>query len=935
MDSILRRAQRPFPFTLLLLIIILLAFWLRLINLDAFSFWTDEGLTPLRSGYPIAEILSNRIVIQEGVTKDTHPAFYYLLIHFTRGLFGESDFAFRYPSLLAGVLLVPLLFQFGRRLGGVGVGLLAALLVAVNPLQIYYANEARMYTILVLLAAAASYVLWRALQGGALRRCLLLYMLLAGLAFYTHYTAVFFIAAQGLFWVWLLWRQGYKKLLLGTAVVAMLLAIPVIPFTIPRLFSGAEANYYYVSPRVMLQDVLHFFGLGMTTDFEQWSIKLLDVLLLALGLVGVWAARTWLKRAFLLTYLLAVVFGLMAGSLLKPMYQGVRHIMVGSPAFLLLLALGMGAIISYLLSQRSQIGQPSNHLAGRVVVGLAGVILLLAPFAGAFVSLNNLYTNPDYAKGDFRSIINYIEERAGENDLILYNDAILLPTHAQYQTRADVAVTALPVYPHAANANLDDQLAALAAEYERIWFMPGKPADDRDADGQVRAWLETHLPVVDERRISTQKAAVSTIAFGTAVPITTDLGANGRSLDINWPNLPAVKGIQTHFSEPATAVTLWFDLLWDGDKRPPPGASMRFSLRSPDEREWLVDEQSLARTTAVWPADGWVRQSYKLPISPGTPPGIYALSAQPLADGKVLAEPQLLTEIEMGVMQAPRFGNPAIIFDNGLNLQAVELYDEGVFPGNNLPVDLYWEFQNEVKTSTTGLRYRLALIGADGDLLREQTAAPVADLLDAWPQDTVLRESTSIFIYPETQPGTYHLQWQVQSDDVMVGGRPFWRPWSSETVTYGSIEVLPWPLETAVPDDVELVGAQFGPAIQLYGYDIGAVDADHVPLTLVWQAQAVPADSYLVFVHLVDEVGNIISQVDRVPVDGLRPTSGWRTGEVLIDQINLPLPAELASGDYAINVGIFNTDDGQRLPVSLNEQPQANNQLPLTTVTLP
>ena len=162
MNSILRRTQRPFLFTLLLLILtILLAYWLRLINLDAFSFWTDEGLTPLRSGYPLTEILSNRIIIQEGITKDTHPAFYYLIIHVTRQLFGVTDFAFRYPSLLAGVLLVPLMYQFGRRLRvvarsgdrphantetnqrtklqnrfGTDVGLLAALLVAVNPLQV-------------------------------------------------------------------------------------------------------------------------------------------------------------------------------------------------------------------------------------------------------------------------------------------------------------------------------------------------------------------------------------------------------------------------------------------------------------------------------------------------------------------------------------------------------------------------------------------------------------------------------------------------------------------------------------------------------------------------------------------------------------------------------------------------------------------------------
>ena len=92
--------SRPLAQHFILLALILLGFWLRVHNLDAFSFWTDEGLTPERSGYPIAQILRNEIVIQGVVTTDTHPPLYYLIIHLTRQLFGLSDFAFRYPSVL-------------------------------------------------------------------------------------------------------------------------------------------------------------------------------------------------------------------------------------------------------------------------------------------------------------------------------------------------------------------------------------------------------------------------------------------------------------------------------------------------------------------------------------------------------------------------------------------------------------------------------------------------------------------------------------------------------------------------------------------------------------------------------------------------------------------------------------------------------------------
>ena len=71
-----RSVSRRFIPLVLLLALLLLGFWLRVHNLDAFSFWTDEGLTPARSGYPIAQILRNEIVIQGYVSTDTHPVSY-------------------------------------------------------------------------------------------------------------------------------------------------------------------------------------------------------------------------------------------------------------------------------------------------------------------------------------------------------------------------------------------------------------------------------------------------------------------------------------------------------------------------------------------------------------------------------------------------------------------------------------------------------------------------------------------------------------------------------------------------------------------------------------------------------------------------------------------------------------------------------------------
>ncbi len=935
MNALARQGKRPFPtITLMLLLIILLAYGLRLINLDAFSFWTDEGLTPLRAGYPLREILSNRIIIQEGITQDTHPALYYLIIHFTNALFGATDFAFRYPSLLASVLLVPLLYQFGRRLGGVPTGVLAALLTAVNPLQIYYADEARMYTLFVLLAAAASYALWRALQGVDLRRNLLLYLLLAGLAFYTHYTAVFLIAAQALFWAWLLWRAGYKKLLLGTAVIAVLLAIPVIPFTVPRLFTGAEANYFYVSPAVIFKDIVHFFGLGVTIDFAQWGVQLLNLLLLALLLVGLWAARSWHKRFFLLSYLLAVPLGLTLGSLLKPMYQGARHIMVSSPAFLLLLALGAAACMQFVRIPVSELKVSRRILRNLALAG--AIMLILAPFLSALMALRNYYFDPAYAKNDFRGLIAYIEARAGDNDVIVYNNAILLPLHAHYRTRPDVAVTAAPIYPHPYGSETEAQLADLAQNYERIWFITDPPADKRDAEKQVRGWLDANLPVVDERAMHARTTLVNTLAYGAQPQIGTAVPENGRSLAIEWPELPALQGIETHFEQPAVAPTLWLDLFWDGAAPPPNGASLRFSLRGPNDQTLLVEEQGLARNSAVWPADGLVRQSYKLPLPPGAPPGSYDLSVQPIgADGGALGAVADLGEVELGVVERPLAVSGGVYFDNGLILRAVELYDTDVRPGHNLPLDLLWQAAPGAALTPDDLRYTLEVIAPDGSVLRTQEDPPAAPWLQTWPQAALLRERTNLYFYPETQPGVYRLRWRLEERGEAVAGRPFWRPWSREQVDFGAVEVKPWPLETEAPAAATAVGAQVGADIVLSGYEVGLPQENRLPLTVYWRATTEPAVNWVVFVHLVNADGEVVSQIDRLPVDGLRPTTGWRAGELLTDPYELDLPPDLPPGLYQINVGLYNPDENVRATVTLDGVAQPHHQVGLASVTLP
>ncbi len=212
--------------------------------------------------------------------------------------------------------------------------------------------------------------------------------------------------------------------------------------------------------------------------------------------------------------------------------------------------------------------------------------------------------------------------------------------------------------------------------------------------------------------------------------------------------------------------------------------------------------------------------------------------------------------------------------------------------------------------------------------MRRQTNVPSANWLEMLPPDALLKENGGLYFPPETEPGRYKLRWQLSVDGDIVPGRPAWRPWSSQRVTWGEVYVRPWPLVTTLPEMTYRADAQFGELAALRGYDL-QTEADTLSLTLYWQVLAQPEKNYVVFVHLLDEDEEIVAQVDWVPVEGTRPTRGWRANEVLTDTYLLTLPDQADMSEYHIAVGFFDPDTEVRLPVFVQDERQANDQLVL------
>jgi hypothetical protein len=111
--------------------------------------------------------------------------------------------------------------------------------------------------------------------------------------------------------------------------------------------------------------------------------------------------------------------------------------------------------------------------------------------------------------------------------------------------------------------------------------------------------------------------------------------------------------------------------------------------------------------------------------------------------------------------------------------------------------------------------------------------------------------------------------------------------------------------------------AAFAQTITLLGYEAAEASAPGRPFCPIfyWEAAEAVENDYTVFFHLVDESGYVHAQRDRAPAQGFYPTSAWTPGEVVADMHCLQIPPQLAPGQYGLNVGLYDPDSGERLPL--------------------
>jgi mannosyltransferase len=262
-----------------LLALVLLAAALRLSTLGLQSFWYDEAFTPVH-------VLHRSLwaTLRSVVHTENTPPLWYVLAWVDYRVLGGGETALRLPSALAGIATVPVAWAIGRELAGRRTALVAAALVAVNPLFVWYSQEARAYGLFVLTAALALLCFLR-VQREPTRGHVAAFALSGVLAMLTHYFAVFLLAPMAL---WLVCDRSTRRQALPAIGALTIVGLALVPLVSAQGGHGTQwIGRWPLSERV--QAIPQYYLTGYSGAPLGHGVELLVALAVLAGVgLGLW-----------------------------------------------------------------------------------------------------------------------------------------------------------------------------------------------------------------------------------------------------------------------------------------------------------------------------------------------------------------------------------------------------------------------------------------------------------------------------------------------------------------------------------------------------------------------------------------------------------------------------------------------------------------------
>jgi 4-amino-4-deoxy-L-arabinose transferase-like glycosyltransferase len=538
--------------------------------------------------------------------------------------------------------------------------------------------------------------------------------------------------------------------------------------------------------------------------------------------------------------------------------------------------------------------QPTNQLANQP----AHTITL------GFTDHATIYTNPAPAEQAA-----YLAAHVAPDDVIILDADTPLARHYAGPGTL-VAITDLPDQVAVAN-----RVVELSAECSHIWLV---------ADPAAAPITAAHLQQSIET-IATP-ASSATVASASIRQYTNRQTPNAKRqplISIFGNHLILVDALL-----PAESTNTSFPIFLRWQAAQPTPTNLHVSLYLRDAADRLWDEvgqlalNDVTFPTSAWESNEWADQRLTLKPPKRTPPGIYSVQLT-VNDG---AGAQLgawdannefqgvrvhLGDVEITLPERPTGAAPCSgqsLTAHPFTVCAPDLPPQATPSGDTLQLRLNW---SAAIPPQADYRVRWQLVGA-GTVALEHITALSPYPTSQWREGDSFDTIYDLHIEPTMPAGVYDLTFNILDPN----DQPLWV--KDETLT--TVEVLPRDRLFDLPDDIaHLLDLTLGDTIHLRGFDLDRTEVtpdDTLPLILYWQGDGPTDIGYTVFVHLVGPDGRPHGQLDYYPAGGAAPTTSWASGQVIIDELVLPVATDAPTGTYHIAVGMYDAASGSRLPIT-------------------
>ena len=447
----------------LLLVLLIVGTALRVYGLAGESAWLDEAFA-----VGIARLGWSEVLYQTRL--DVHPPLYYMLLTGWLALVGDSVWSARLLSVVLSVALLAATALVGARLAGRAAGLTAAALLAVSVFHVEFAQEARMYSMLALLAtlSTAGFI---ALFEDRRRQAMLFYVAVTALMVWTHVYAAFVIGAQGVaILVDLVWR---RQAAVDTAARWVWAQVFVVAAVLPWLpvfvwqMALVQSNFWIAEPEPW--GFLAVFRTYAGSEPLLWVLAPL-ALLGAGHLAWRWRSSGLASRSplfFLIPWLAGpILFPFVVSLISQPIFLP-KYTIAASVPFAILVAAGVQAL-------------PTT-------VVRTAVISACLLWSGSLL--------PDFyarrTKDGWREAVPVVERLAKPSDAVVVYPYFNTIAWDFYQQRDDLQVRAFPLFSAPPPADgWPVTITRATAGRSPVWFVTLQA--DRSANAVLAALARTH-----------------------------------------------------------------------------------------------------------------------------------------------------------------------------------------------------------------------------------------------------------------------------------------------------------------------------------------------------------------------------------------------------------------------------------------------------------